>query len=236
LDELFNLDHFRNSSHLDPVLLYTEKYGGSIDEHVQKEIENNNFFSELLAGNIETPESFYMKGWFWNSVFLPEEDIFKDIQIKEELLNILEKNHGYLKDPSTLVVHYRGTDFLNHSIGWGDLRLKSEYYEKCISDFFSSNKVGKIVIISDEHPDFLVDLCERYSNDVISTANDYLIDWLILLRSKNLVCSNSSFCYTAGWYSKNIVYQPDRFFTRYIRKDLSYPTFPYYKNTKTKKL
>ena len=60
------------------------------------------------------------------------------------------------------------------------------------------------------------------------------IDWLILLKSKNLICSNSSFCYTAGWYSKEMVYQPDKFFTRYIKTDLHYPAFPYYKTQKTK--
>jgi len=236
LDELFNLDSFRNKSNTDPVLLYTEKYGGSVEEHVAKEIENNNFFGELLSGKIEIPGSFYMKGWFWNSSFLPEDDIFKDFRIKKELLDNLEKNHRYLKDESTLVIHYRGTDFINHSIGWGDLRLKPEYYDKCISDFFNLNPAGKIVIVSDEHPDFLIDLCKKYSTDVITEKNDYLIDWLILLMSKNLICSNSSFCYTAGWYNKNMVYQPDRFFTRYINGDLHYPTFTYYKNKKTKKL
>ena len=181
LDELFNLDIFRNRSRIDPVLLYTEKYGGSVEEHVIKDIENNNFFVDLLSRKIEIPESFYMKGWFWNSIFLPNDNIFKDFEIKKELLNNLEKNHTYLQDELTLVIHYRGTDFVNHSIGWGDLRLKIDYYNKCITDFFYANPVGKIVIVSDQHPDFLVDLCKKYSNDVIISKNDYLTDWLILL-------------------------------------------------------
>lgn len=234
LDELFDLEKFKNKSDIEPILLYTEKYGGTVDEHVDKDIENNNFFNSLLQGSVEVPDSFYMKGWFWNSVFLPNDDIFKDLLIKEELLKTIESEHSYLKDDSTLVIHYRGTDFSNHSIGWGDLRLKSDYYTRCMEDFFKDKKSGKIVVVTDDYPDFLVDLCNLYSKDVIVEKNDYLIDWLILLKSKNLICSNSSFCYTAGWYSKEMVYQPDKFFTRYIKTDLHYPAFPYYKTQKTK--
>ena len=234
LDELFDLENFKNKSDSDPFLLYTEKYGGTIEDHAQKEIENNNFFRELLDGNIEIPDYFYMKGWFWNSIFLPTEDIFADFLIKDQFLKKIESEHNYINDNSTLVIHYRGTDFSDHSIGWGDLRLKSDYYQNCINDFFSYNNPGKIVIVTDDYPDFLIEICNLYSADIIIEKNNYLIDWLILLKSKNLICSNSSFCYTAGWFSKKIVYQPNKFFTRYIKTDLHYPAFPYYENQKTK--
>lgn len=236
LDELFILDKFKNKSDSDPILIYTEKHGGNLEDHVKKEIENNIFFSELLNGNMEIPDSFCIKGWFWNSIFLPGEDIFEDISINPELINMTIEELPFIKEDSCLVIHYRGTDFSNHSIGWGDLRLKSEYYEKCISDFIEKNSIEKIVIISDDNPDFLIDLCKKYSKKIIFNRNNYIIDWLSILLCKNLICSNSSFCYTSGWYKKNNIYQPNKFFTRYIKTDLHYPVFPYYENIKNKRL
>jgi len=236
LDDLLILDDLKNRANQEPSLLYTEKHGGGIEEHVFKEIQNNDFFVDLLSGKIELPKSFYMEGWFWNSIFLPDESIFDEIKIKPELVDMVRNKYGYVNLETTLVIHYRGTDFIDHSIGWGDLRLKSEYYEKCISDFSKENVIKKIIIVSDECPVFLHDLGNRFCSDVLHTNNDYLIDWLVLLYSKNLVCSNSSFCYTAGWYRKKIVYQPNQFFTRYIETDLHYPVFTYYSKPNTKKI
>lgn len=226
LDEAFDLSKYKNCGG-DPVLLYSEKYGGSIEDHIKKEEENNLFFKDLLEGKVHLPQDFSLKGWFWNSLFLPDESIFEDLKINEHLIQEVSKR-GYLKDNGCLVVHYRGTDFSTHSIGWGDLRLKEDYYEKCFSDFSSHNKINTLVIVGDEHPESLISLGKKYCTNLILEKNSYLVDWCILLFCKNLICSNSSFCYTAGWYKKNIVYQPEGFFLRYINENLSYPLYPYY--------
>lgn len=233
LDDVFDFEKKDISTNIN---LYTEKYGGDMKEHCDKEIENNDFFEKLLSGLIDLPESFYIEGWFWNSIFLPTKEFFSDFKVKPELLREIELNHNFIRDDNTLVIHYRGSDFSNHSIGWGDLRLKEDYYEKCLEDFSENKKNFRVVIVSDEAPNFLINISNKYSNVVTIEKNNYKIDWLILLLSKNIICSNSSFCYTAGWYEKNIIYQPNQFFTRYKSTDLHYPVFCYYKKNNCKVL
>ena len=229
LDEMFILDRFKSKKRVTPSLLFTEKYGGDLYEHIPKEEENNKFFISLLAGEIDTPQDFYINGWLFNSNLLPDENFFEEINVRSELLSEIDNNFSHIKEDSSLVIHYRGTDFSNHSIGWGDLRLREEYYDSCLKDFSRIKKAEKITIVSDETPDFLLDLCSRYTSNVSLGSNSYLIDWLILLFSRNLICSNSSFCYTSGWYKKDIVYQPSGFLSRYIDKGLPYPLYSYYK-------
>lgn len=236
LDELFNLEKFNAPVPPPPVLLYHEKHGGSIEDHVRNEVENNDFFVNLLSGNIEIPDSFYIKGWLWNSLFLPDPDIFDHLIIRDDLQEKSDIKSTELNLESSLVIHYRGTDFSNHSIGWGDVRLREEYYIKCLEDFFMERKACDIIIVSDDDTDFLYDICKKYSSEVKIEKNNYLIDWLILLKSKKLICSNSSFCYTAGWKDKEVVYQPSKFMTRYIDTDLHYPVYPYYTKYKSKLL
>lgn len=228
LDEMFILDPFKKKGKGDPSLLFTEKYGGNLYDHVHKEEQNDAFISSLLTSKIEIPQDFYLSGWLFNSRLLPDSRFFEDVKIKENLIDEIENNFSYIREESSLVIHYRGTDFSNHSIGWGDLRLKEEYYELCLKNFSASRKIGRIILVSDEVPDFLLSLCQRYTSNISVEKNNYLIDWLILLFSKNLICSNSSFCYTAGWHNKNVVYQPRGFLARYIDKTLSYPLYPYY--------
>jgi hypothetical protein len=233
LDDIFDLSRYKGLSKNDPDLLYTEKYGGTVEDHIKKETENCEFFKKLLNKEIPLPNDFKMEGWFWNSIFLPDDSIFEEFRIIEDLKKeVFEKK--YIQDAESLTIHYRGTDFSDHSIGWGDLRLKEEYYEKCISDFSSRYKTSNIVFVGDEHPEFLIQIFKKYCNNIIIEKNDYKLDWLILLFSKNLICSNSSFCYTAGWYRKSVVYQPECFFTRYINNNTTYPLYPYYLTNNSK--
>lgn len=229
LDEMFILDPFKRKGTGSPSLVFVEKYGGDLYDHMPKEEQNNSFIKSLLSGEINPPEDFYLNGWLFNSNLLPDLSFFDEIQIKSELISEIQNDFSYIRDENNLVIHYRGTDFINHSIGWGDLRLKEDYYRSCLEDFSSKQDIEKIILVSDEVPNFLLGVCREYSPQVSIENNSYLIDWLILLFSKNLICSNSSFCYTAGWYDKKITYQPRGFLARYIDQNLSYPLYPYYK-------
>ena len=228
LDEMFILDSFKGKGTGSPSLIFVENYGGDLYDHIPKEEQNNTFISSLLSNKIEVPSDFYLNGWLFNSKLLPDSRFFEDIKIRESLICEIDDNFSYIKGDSNVVIHYRGTDFSNHSIGWGDLRLREEYYESCLENFSIDRKIEKVILVSDEIPDFLLRICQKYSSDISIEKNNYLIDWLILLFSRNLICSNSSFCYTAGWYNKNIVYQPRGFLARYIDQSLSYPLYPYY--------
>jgi len=225
LDQVFDLNAFK--LYENPPCFFAEEYNGDVETYYAKESRNYQFTDVLLANKLLLPDIFQIQGWFWNSKLLPDNSFFETIKIKECNLEKL-KNKNYIYDADTLVIHYRGTDFQNHAIGWGDIRLKNDYYAACIEDYRTKHKLKKLVIVSDDH--HVCDALLHSGLDIIVEKNDYVIDWLLLLFCKNLVCSNSSFCYTAGWFDKNVVYQPNKFFTRYFDTDKHFPIDPYYKN------
>jgi hypothetical protein len=221
---MFELDEYKEFSQ--PPVLFAEDYGGDIDEFYAKEL--NNYAWTYNVENLQINEDFQIKGWFWNSSLLPDDEFFQVFKIRPHLIEQVSKK-TYINEEGTLVLHYRGTDFKYHCIGWGDVSLKPEYYEKCIEDYVKKHPLKKLVIVSDE-PDYITSLL-KYETEIIVERNNEFIDWLILLFSKNLICSNSSFCYTAGWFNKNNVYQPNKFFTRYRETEKHFPPNAYYKDS-----
>jgi hypothetical protein len=226
LDDVLQLQQFKHS--FNAPLLYSEEFGGDVDEYFEKELRNKAFITQLINGRIPINHDFQIKGWFWDADFLPDETFFDHIQIRKDKLQVLQSK-SFLFEENVLVIHYRGTDFINHAIGWGDIRLRYEYYYKCINKFRALSPLSKIVVISDEPEKIINDI--KADVPIVIEKNDYITDWLLLLFCKNLVCSNSSFCFTAGWHKKNIVFQPEKFFTRYLNTEKRFPINVYYKNS-----
>ena len=232
LDELFDLSHFKTDFQPSDCL-FNEAYGGGLDEYRQKEIRNYARTDSILSGKELITEPVFASGWFWNKALLPSEDFFNTVRIKPEVFSRI-RSKSYIFDEHTLVIHYRGTDFRHHQIGFGDIRLRQEYYSKCIEHFKQkrhSYGIIRIVLIADDVNEALSVMPSLHQYDLIVETNDYITDWMILFSCANLVCSNSSFCYTAGAYNKSIVYQPVGFFNRYIDPLLDFPIDPYYKTS-----
>ena len=227
LDELFELNTFKD--YTEPSILFSEEYGGNIEQYYEKELRNYNFFEKLLNNEIgfDKNSNFQLKGWFYNVAALPDISFFDEVTIKNEYIQQI-KEKSYIYDRDSIVIHYRGTDFKYHSIRWGDLRLQEEYYVSALNNFAKSRNINKIIIVSDE-PAYIKD-CIKYDVDIIIENNSYLIDWMLLFSCKNLICSNYSFCYTAGSYNKEMVYQPYKFLTRYLNTEVHFPPNPYFKN------
>lgn len=231
LDNLLELSKYKKKLPTDAKCLYDELFGGQYEEFHRKEVQNGKVLHNLLyEPNLQFPENFYIKGWFWNEQLSPSETIFEDLKIKTNLLDYVNSKYGYIKNENTLTIHYRGTDFRNHSIGWGDLSLPKEYYISSYEHLRNLFDIKKILIVSDE-PQFLFDTFKGYSVEVEISNEQYYIDWLILQQSRNLICSNSSFCWSAGLFNKTFVTQPRGFFMYKINKDLTFPPNPYYKNS-----
>jgi hypothetical protein len=228
LDNVFELSEFREDGN--PKIAFNELFGGNVDEYHEKELQNYNFFEDINKSLINIETDFQLKGWFWNSKLLPDKTFFDTFKIKKHLLEQITKK-DFIYNSNALVVHYRGKDFKTHTVSWGDIRLKEDYYKACVEDFLTKNPLTKIILISDDL-DTISQYFKSFTNiEVVLESNDYIIDWLILLFAKNLICSNSSYCYTAGWFNKKIVYQPAKFFTRYLNTEKHFPPNPYYNNS-----
>ena len=117
-----------------------------------------------------------------------------------KVINLLK-----LYDKNTIFVHYRGTDFKNHENGMGDCRLKEDYYHQSFEISKSKFTDPRFVCLSDD-PHFFEGFKSLYHIETIS--NPYEIDWLILHLCKNLISSNSSFCWTAALHNKDFLIQP----------------------------
>ena len=232
LDELFNLSRFKTGFQPSNCL-FDEEYGGGLDEYRQKEIRNYTRTDSILSGKEVIVEPVFASGWFWNKAVLPSKDFFDQVKIKPEALDRI-RSKSYILDEHSLVIHYRGTDFRQHAIGFGDVRLRPEYYSKCIEHFKRtrcSKGIARIILVADDINEALSVMPSLHQYDLVVETNDCITDWMILFSCTNLVCSNSSFCYTAGAYNKSRVYQPAGFFNRYIDPLLDFPIDPYYSNS-----
>jgi hypothetical protein len=232
LDELLILDKYKKKLPPNSVCLYDELHGGEFDEFYRKESQNLNvLYDFLFKENLVFPDNFYLKGWFWHEKVSPSSEIFEDLQFKPEILNYVKTKYPFIFDDSTLTIHYRGTDFKRHSIGWGDLSLPEDYYVNALNSARQHMEIKKILVVSDE-PSFITDILTDEKKIITYSNENYYTDWLILHQSKNLICSNSSFCWTAGLFNKNFVTQPKGFFMYNINKEKVFPPNPYYKNSK----
>lgn len=232
LDELFELDKYKMPYPADISCLYDEIYGGSPSEYIEKEKINFRNLNSILNAEIDFPNNFYLKGWFWHYDLMPIDIFFDHFKIKENLKEYVRDRYTEYLNKDTVTVHYRGSDFINHSVGWGDLRLPFSYYRDSLNYFINEKNITKILLVSDE-PNMIENrIKEEFPNIEIKTTNEnYLIDWIILKESKNLVCSNSSYCWTAGLFNKDMTIQPKGFLLRNISnsEDNVFPPNIYYK-------
>lgn len=231
LDNIFDLSEFKSNYPNNIVCLYDEMFGGNPDEFGKK--ENLNFvqlYKILNEKDFKFPENFYLKGWFWHHQFIPPYTIFKDLKLKKENIDLVIKKYNNFLGNGGAVLHYRGTDFKNHSIGWGDLRLSLDYYEKSLYFLKKTKNINKCLIVSDE-PNYIVDNLKNIGVDFEISDEIYFIDWIILFLSKNIICSNSSFCWTASSFNKEICIQPKGFFLHNINKKDVFPPNVYYNNS-----
>jgi hypothetical protein len=231
LDELLDLSSFKKELPSNAKCLYSELFGGNINESVEKELINIKNCKKILYDlNFNLPEHFWLEGWFYRNDVKPNSEIFDDFKIHDSLLSYQNDKYLDVKREDVVVLHYRKGDFINHSIGWGDLTLPQEYYIKAINEIKKHINPKKYIIISDD-PNYFKKVIESYVNKIEVYSDSYLIDWLNLYACKNLICSNSSFCWTAGFFNKKIVIQPKNYLVRNLSLDVVFPPNIYYNNS-----
>ena len=231
LDDLLDLSKYKTPMPQGTVILYKELFGGDLEESIQKDqINLVNAKKILYDENLVLPRNFLVEGWFYHNEVQPSKEIFDQLKIHDHLLKTVAEKYPDIQNDDVLVLHYRYGDFVNHSIGWGNLALPSKYYISAIAEMQKKFKVKKIVIVSDE-PQRLKQIIRPHFDNIEIYSDTYVIDWLLLFLCKNLVCSNSSFCWTAGLFNKTNVIQPKGFLARNLSDTLVFPPNVYYNDS-----
>lgn len=170
--------------------------------------------SYLAAKNLLTNElphkDIKIRGLFFEYELMPNEKIFnKYFEIKNEHKSYIEEKYPTLYNDNSVAVHYRGTDFKNHlnHIFSDGVILPLNYYKKAIEKI--EGLLGSDLeyhLFSDDLPS----LVSIFKDKKIVVHNDSpAIDWVGIHLIKNVIQSNSSFCWTASLYNKTISIQPE---------------------------
>ncbi|GEM_PF-6666382 len=238
LDNLLNLNNYK-VPFVNPELLFSEEFGGNPKKCKEKGYRNLEYSKKLLSEEIKLPEGdFFVEGWFQHkSTMLTLAEFKHMLPVREELIEEYYKKYPFIRDSRTIAIHYRGTDFLG--FGNTDRRLPENYYRKALKRILKEmgKKVDQVDIhIFSDEPSVLQKYLrlnkrkiEKNRLNVIIHEDDYYLDWLGLFLANNAICSNSSFAYSACFYNKNIVIQPQGLL--HLNSKIPDPVDAYYTNS-----
>ena len=140
---------------------------------------------------------------------MPKKEVLLNyININQNLVNNLKKKFPDCDSDETLCMHFRATDYYGHLREFFNkgIKLPRKYYINALEKI-NYNNYKKIYCLSDnlnEFKDMLkdVDYFEKF-HFVKNTTN--IEDWLFIYQSKNIIQSNSSFCWTASLFNKKSI-------------------------------
>ena len=192
-----------------------------------------NFLFKLksfITNDFNDEDSFldiFFKGYYQSKKYLKKNDLNFSILNENDLTDI----HHIKKDICT--VHIRGGDYLtSKSIYWN---LTESYYTNSIKKVYLYNKKVKFIFISDDwrFAECLVKALINKSiikEPILFKDSNYLTDFLMMVKSNFLICSNSTFSIQAAinGNSKHVIV-PKNWFRDYKRNleftEQLYPSF-----------
>ncbi len=183
-----------------------------VDKSYSSYINRMSFFNEL-----DLPEKALMiSGHFWEYELMPDKKTVAEyMAVKPDIVSNINKKYPTISYDDNVSVHFRGTDYhkhLNYVFKEG-IVLDKEYYLKSIR--YLENKLGNNLtyhLFSDD----LSFLQEVFAGkNVVIHRDSAYDDWVALSMSKNVIQSNSSFCWTACLHNKGISIQPKDGFNYY---------------------
>ncbi|MDC1068789.1 hypothetical protein OAQ99_06500 [Candidatus Kapabacteria bacterium] len=177
----------------------------------------------LLNNRILPNEEIKIRGLFWDYDLMPKKKIFdKYISIRPEITDYIENKYPNISDSNNVGVHFRGTDFngfMGHLFPNG-IKLDKDYYLQAIESIESKIGTNITYHLFSDSIDFLRPIFEN--KQVIIHNDSPIQDWVSLYSLKNVIQSNSSYCWTASLFNKEISLQP-KYGLNYYLKSGSYP-------------
>ena len=137
--------------------------------------------------------------------------LFDYINIKKDIIDNLKKKYPDCENEDTLCMHFRATDYQDHLVEFfhKGIKLPKTYYINALEKINYKN-FKKIYCLSDNIYEFKKMLKDvKYFEKLHFVENNSDIeDWLMIFLSKNMIQSNSSFCWTASLFNKLKTIQP----------------------------
>jgi hypothetical protein len=165
-------------------------------------------FSERLLIN----NDFYVSGNFWHYDLMPSQNTIQNyITLNKDIINKIKKKIPDIESQNTVAIHFRGKDFNRHlrTHFKNGIKLEKKYFEKAINTFTQKfGKDYKFYLFSDEN-ETLSEYLKDFNLKKIEVKNQSAVeDWISIMLTKNIIQSNSSFCWTASLFNKQISIQP----------------------------
>lgn len=205
----------------------------SIEQSKKQYQEAINFFERKKIN-----ENFFVKGHFWSYSLMPKKEVlFNYINIKKDLIDNLKKKFPDCENENTLCMHFRARDYYGHlgEFFHKGIKLPKSYYINALEKINYEN-FHKIYCLSDDLYEFREMLKGvKYFDKFHFVENSSNIeDWLMIFLCKNIIQSNSSFCWTASLFNKVKTIQPFNGYNYYDdRKNSSIPYDFIFKNGQT---
>jgi len=166
-----------------------------IDSNRPTVLEETFSFNEKLFN--ECSDWVSLQGFFQSEKYFKHirNDLLKDFEFRDEILEPAKKTISYWKHP--IALHIRRTDYLTNS---NHTALGLDYYERALQKFDSSSE---IIIFSDD-PEWCIDQ-KLFADDrfmVSQTGSNYMDLCLMTLCSGHII-ANSSFSWWGAWLSNS---------------------------------
>lgn len=166
--------------------------------------------SAVLLERTQLPSGDIMiRGWFFDYLLMPNFDqVQKYFKPNNSLVQKVLSDIPGIVDEKSVAVHFRGTDFSRH-LNWvfkNGVKLTSQYYMASI--FEAKKRLGNdltFYLFSDD-PETLKSFFA--GEKVVIHAGSAVEAWVALFLAKNVIQSNSSFCWSASLYNKKFSTQP----------------------------
>jgi hypothetical protein len=163
---------------------------------------NEDYTVQRYDPNIfNTPNGTKLWGFFQTpKYFQGFEDVVRswfNISLNEKSIEILKK---YNPD-EYCYIHLRGTDYKNHTHWF----LGKDYYEKSIDYIRNFKPDIKFLIVTDD-----IEESKNLFPEIDCVSNDMITDFSVLLNSKHIIITNSTFSWWAAWLkNKEVVIAPN---------------------------
>jgi len=183
---------------------YDKNLKSVIVKHYRDFLEKRAFLNSKLPN-----KDIKIRGHFFDYELMPNLEIFnKYLEIKNAIVDFIKEKYPDIESEKSVGVHYRGTDFSSHMrhLFPKGVQLDKDYYLLAIEKI--ENKLGRDIVYH-LFSDDLEFLKEVFKGKNIVIHNDKAHeDWVAIFLMKNVIQSNSSFCWTASLYNKNVSIQP----------------------------
>lgn len=154
-------------------------------------------------------KSFSVHGTFWHFALMPSPETFAEwLKLRPDVVSHVRDKYPDLQDERCVAVHVRGTDFETHLLRYfpQSICLDAVYYEKAMALAESIVKCDPVYHVFTDEPSVAMRLLE--GREYVIHSGSAIEDWTALHLMRKVIQSNSTFCWTASLYNKDMSIQP----------------------------